>query len=90
MLFANDMKWSFLFLTTLVCAAGLFCAVMADDATPKAGADLAPLPLVLPEPALKGTPPNLPTNTTAEPLSSKARPAFFAPKGWSMSPWANR
>ena len=46
-----------------------------------AGADLAPLPLILPEPALRGTPPNLPTNTTAEPLSSKPRPAFFAPKG---------
>jgi len=54
---------------------------MADDAAPKAGADLAPLPLILPEPAMRGTPPNLPTNTTAEPLSAKLPPAFFAPKG---------
>jgi hypothetical protein len=53
----------------------------ACGALPKAGADLAPLPLVLPELALKGTPPNLPTNTTAEPLSSQPRPMIFAPKG---------
>jgi hypothetical protein len=66
------MKWSFLVLTALVCGAGL-SRVAADS--------LAPLPLVLPPPAVKGTPPNLPTNTTAEPLSSKARPMFFAPKG---------
>jgi len=64
----------------LVCVAGI-CRGAADDAAPKAGADLAPLPLVLPQPALKGTPPNLPTNTTAEPLRSKARLVFFAPKG---------
>ena len=43
--------------------------------------DLAPLPLVLPPPATKGTPPNLPTNTTAEPLTSKMPPPFLAPKG---------
>jgi len=63
----------------LACAAGIGRCV-ADDAA-KAGADLAPLPLVLPLPALKGTPPNLPANTTAEPLNSKPRPVFFAPKG---------
>jgi hypothetical protein len=74
------MKWNFLLLTALVCVAAI-SRVAADDATPKAGTDLAPLPLVLPEPALAGTPPNLPTNTTAEPLSSKKRPTFFAPKG---------
>jgi hypothetical protein len=72
------MKWKFLM--ALVCVAGI-CRGVPDDATPKAGANLAPLPLVLPEPALKGTPPNLPTNTTAEPLTSKKRPVFFAPKG---------
>ena len=43
--------------------------------------DLAPLPLVLPPPAVKGTPANLPTNTTAEPLNDKPRPVFMAPKG---------
>ncbi len=74
------MNWKFLFLIALAGLAGLSRAA-ADDVAPAAGADLAPLPLVLPEPALKGTPPNLPTNTTAEPLSSKPRPAFFAPKG---------
>lgn len=55
--------------------------VLLTAVTGAAGADLAPLPLVLPEPALKGTPVNLPTNTTAEPLTSKARAPFFAPKG---------
>jgi hypothetical protein len=64
----------------LACLAALGRA-LAEDATPKAGADLAPLPLTLPPPAVKGTPPNLPTNTTAEPLTSKPRPPFYAPKG---------
>lgn len=80
MFFANDMKWKFLFLMALAGAVGLSRGV-ADDAAPKAVADLAPLPLVLPDPALRGTPPNLPTNTTAEPLTSKPRPVFLAPKG---------
>jgi hypothetical protein len=43
--------------------------------------DLAPLPLVLPPPAMKGTPQALPTNTTALPLTSDPRPPFMAPKG---------
>jgi hypothetical protein len=43
--------------------------------------DLAPIPLVLPPPAMKGTPQALPTNTTALPLTSDARPPFLAPKG---------
>jgi hypothetical protein len=43
--------------------------------------DLAPLPLVLPPPAMKGTPQALPTNTTALPLDDKPRAAFMAPKG---------
>jgi hypothetical protein len=43
--------------------------------------DLVPLPLVLPPPAMKGTPQALPTNTTALPLTSDARPPFLAPKG---------
>jgi hypothetical protein len=72
------MKWKFLM--ALVFMAGIFRG-MADDAVPAVNTNLAPLPLVLPEPALKGTPPNLPTNTTAEPLSSKMPPVFFAPKG---------
>ena len=43
--------------------------------------DLTPIPLVLPPPAMKGTPQALPTNTTALPLTSDARPPFLAPKG---------
>jgi hypothetical protein len=43
--------------------------------------DLAPLPLVLPPPAMKGTPQDLPTNTTALPLTDKPTPPFLAPKG---------
>jgi hypothetical protein len=43
--------------------------------------NLVPLPLVLPPPALRGTPPNLPTNTTAEPLTSTMPPPFMAPPG---------
>src|SRR5579863_7936505 len=55
--------------------------VLALAPSPSRADDLAPLPLVLPPPALKGTPPNLPTNTTAEPLTSKHREVFLAPKG---------
>ena len=43
--------------------------------------DLAPIPLVLPPPAMKGTPQALPTDTTALPLTSDPRPPFLAPKG---------
>ena len=43
--------------------------------------DLAPLRVVLPPPAMKGTPQTLPTNTTALPLTSDPRPPFLAPKG---------
>jgi hypothetical protein len=46
-----------------------------------AAAEMAPLPLVLPPPAMKGTPQSLPTNTTALPLTSTPRPPFLAPKG---------
>ena len=52
------------------------CGALADDVA----TNLVPLPLVLPAPAMKGTPPNLPTNTTAEPLTRR-RPRLFAPKG---------
>jgi hypothetical protein len=79
MVFVNDMKCKFWFLTALAVLA-FFPASRADDTATNSAPNLAPLPLVLPEPALRGTPPNLPTNTTAEPLSSKPRPVFFAPK----------
>ena len=61
----------------LIMVAALLAAVcqraLADD--------LAPLPLVLPPPAMKGTPQALPTDTTALPLTSDPRPPFLAPKG---------
>jgi hypothetical protein len=56
-------------------------ALLAAAWQPAAADDLAPLPLVLPPPAMKGTPQVLPTNTTALPLTSDPRPPFLAPKG---------
>ena len=46
-----------------------------------AAADLAPLPLQLPLPTLKGTPDDLPTGPNIEKVPDKPRPAFMAPKG---------
>jgi len=46
-----------------------------------AEADLAPLPLKLPLPTLKGTPEDLPKGPNIEPPTEKPRPAFLAPKG---------
>ena len=43
--------------------------------------ELAPLPVVLPPPAMKGTPQTMPTNTTALPLSDQAVAPFLAPRG---------
>ncbi len=67
----------------LLAAATLFLIlsanVPAQDAEKSAGQ--APLPLELPPPALKGTPQNLPTNTTAIPFTDKAPAPFYAPKG---------
>ncbi|HEX4120165.1 MAG TPA: hypothetical protein VH619_06095 [Verrucomicrobiae bacterium] len=62
----------------------LSLGVLALAATFQAAAqDLQPLPLVLPPPAMKGTPPMIPTDTTALPLNDKPRPPFLAPKGAS-------
>ena len=44
-------------------------------------ADLAPLPLQLPQPTLKGTPDELPSGPGIEPLSDKPRAPFLAPQG---------
>jgi hypothetical protein len=52
----------------------------AQETAQKSGA-MAPLPLVLPPPTLKGTPQNLPTNTTALPFTDKPPAPFYAPKG---------
>lgn len=46
-----------------------------------ADSELAPLPLQLPQPTLKGTPDDLPTGPGIEPLSDKPRPQFMAPEG---------
>jgi hypothetical protein len=54
-------------------AAGLRLARAADN--------LAPLPLKLPLPTLKGTPDDLPSGPHIEKLSDKPRPPFLAPKG---------
>jgi hypothetical protein len=60
----------------------LFLAVLAAGGVFQAVAeDMEPLPIVLPPPAMKGTPQAMPTNTTALPLDDKPRPAFLAPKG---------
>lgn len=65
--------------------ASLFILVVALNARAQVAAqksgDLAPLPLTLPPPALKGTPQNLPTNTTALAFTDKSPPPFLAPKG---------
>ena len=59
----------------------VLAVVLAAMPRPASADDLAPLPLVLPPPAMKGTPQALPTNTTALPLTSAPRPPFLAPKG---------
>jgi hypothetical protein len=59
----------------------MLVALLAAVWQTAAAQDLVPLPLVLPPPAMKGTPQALPTNTTALPLTSDPRPAFLAPKG---------
>src|ERR1700722_13445065 len=59
----------------------IFVALVAASLQSVVADDLAPIPLVLPPPAMKGTPQALPTNTTALPLTSDARPPFMAPKG---------
>lgn len=46
-------------------------------------ADLAPLPLQLPDAGYEGTPKDMPPDTTAEKPSGKPRPPFMAPAGVS-------
>jgi hypothetical protein len=67
------MKWTRKYALLAALLAGMLRSAAADD--------LAPLPLVLPPPAMKGTPQALPTNTTALPLTSDPRPPFLAPNG---------
>ena len=64
-------------------AAGAFAtiAVATGFMLRAADNDLAPLPLKLPGPTLKGTPEELPKGPNIEPPSEKPRPVFLAPKG---------
>lgn len=73
---ATCSKWRYFTAGAILIA--VFAASVPADA---ADADLAPLPLKLPLPTLKGTPEDLPKGPNIEPLTEKPRPAFLAPKG---------
>ena len=64
-----------------VTLAAIFPVPVRAQEPPQKTGDVAPLPLVLPAPALKGTPQNLPTNTSAPPFTDKTPAPFYAPKG---------
>ena len=69
-----------LVLTTVLGAAlGVLNLVLVNQV--QAADEMAPLPIKLPAPTLKGTPSELPTGPNIEPLSDKPRPPFMAPKG---------
>lgn len=70
---ATDSHFRNLLITVLV-SATLAGSVAAEP-------ELAPLPLKLPLPTLKGTPEDLPQGANIEPHTDKARPPFLAPKG---------
>ena len=59
----------------IVCGIGTCLTLSAADQ------ELAPLPLKLPLPTLKGTPDDLPKGANIEPPPEKPRPPFLAPKG---------
>ena len=73
---ATDRKWG-RFLTSAI----LTAAIAAGVPVRAADSEVAPLPLKLPLPTLKGTPEDLPKGPNIEPLTDKARPVFLAPKG---------
>ena len=75
----NQMTYSTLkfFLSGAVLTAMLAVSVPV----PAAETDLAPLPIELPLPTLKGTPDDVPKGSNIEPPSDKPRAAFLAPKG---------
>ena len=56
-------------------------ATQPEGARAGAGTQPAPLPLRLPAPAFKGTPPEPPADTTALKPTGKPRPPFYAPGG---------
>jgi hypothetical protein len=65
----------FLVITVILFTVFTFRAAMAADP------ELAPLPLKLPLPTLKGTPEDLPKGSNIEPLTDKPPTPFLAPKG---------
>jgi hypothetical protein len=69
----SQRRW-FLFDAILTMAFAAAVPVNAADS------ELAPLPLKLPLPTLKGTPEDLPQGANVEPLTDKLRPPFLAPK----------
>ena len=73
---ANYSRWRFSFTTAILIT--VFAVHIQARA---AETELAPLPLKLPLPTLKGTPEDLPQNANIEPLTDKLRPPFLAPKG---------
>jgi hypothetical protein len=78
MMRATNSQWRY-FLTTAILMAVVATGVPADAAD----SELAPLPLKLPLPTLKGTPEDLPQGANVEPLTDKLRAPFLAPKGAS-------
>lgn len=81
----NDMNQRFVRPAISACLQGsacLFAAAVFAALTPAlAAADLAPLPVQLPDAGYEGTPKDMPPDTTAEKPSGKPRPPFMAPKG---------
>lgn len=56
-------------------------ALMALAWSVNAADNLAPLPLKIPQPTLKGTPEDLPSGPNVEPVPEKEPPPFMAPQG---------
>jgi hypothetical protein len=73
---ATNSKWR-CFLTGTILTAAFAGGGPVNAAEP----EMAPLPLNLPLPTLKGTPEDLPKGPNIEALTDKPRPAFLAPKG---------
>ena len=73
---ATYSKWRCFLTSTILTAA--FAAGIPVNA---ADTEMAPLPLKLPLPTLKGTPEDLPKGANIEVLTDKPRPVFLAPKG---------
>jgi hypothetical protein len=80
----NMTKQKSLLMKPLTWVPALSAALMLSNLTliaPVNAADMAPLPLELPAPTLKGTPEDLPSGPHIEPKSDKPRAPFMAPKG---------